>query len=88
MCAQWMWLGELTGGLGTVIATFVSLVWTALLSAEIFVLYDRSDRAQSEWSFVCVHASCVSTVHAQLSGNLVGVMIFVNAVTAVMPLVL
>ncbi|KAI0709436.1 hypothetical protein C8Q76DRAFT_109489 [Earliella scabrosa] len=50
-----------------VIATFVSLVWTALLSAEIFVLYDRSDRAQR---------------------NLVGVMIFVNAVTAVMPLVL
>ncbi|KAI0807408.1 hypothetical protein C8Q74DRAFT_1227490 [Fomes fomentarius] len=50
-----------------VIATVLSLVWTALLSAEIFVLYDRSDRAQR---------------------NLVGVMIFVNAVTATMPLVL
>lgn len=37
----------------TVIATVLSLVWTALLSAEIFVLYDRSDRAQSEWSFLC-----------------------------------
>ena len=60
-----MWLGELTVGLGTVIATFISLVWTALLSAEIFVLYDRSDRAQSEWSSVWVLLSCVSTAHAQ-----------------------
>lgn len=29
----------------------VSLLWTILLSVEVFVLYDQSDTAQSEWLF-------------------------------------
>ncbi|KAI0636798.1 hypothetical protein C8Q77DRAFT_525173 [Trametes polyzona] len=46
-----------------VVTTFISLLWTILLSVEVFVLYDRSDASQR---------------------NFVGVLIFINALTAIL----
>ncbi|KAH9857069.1 hypothetical protein C2E23DRAFT_371903 [Lenzites betulinus] len=45
------------------VTTLISLLWTSLLSVEVFILYDQSDSSQR---------------------NFVGVLIFINALTAIL----
>ena len=66
--------------------TFVALLWTILLCVEIFVLFDTADATQSQSRLPASRRASRTdrpTLASAHAGNLVGVLIFVDAMTAI-----